>query len=245
MPEETRYVTVNGNVPNGGIPPGRMFFSVGAGPPLEPNLGRYAHIPPPAPSAPQNDGKMSQPTYSPRILIHGIVTGRGFGVPTHWPTMYLGFPPLPPPAPRTPHRAASSPPDPTPPKYQKPGNYIGGNILPGKEWTLITPSELTTIFFVNDGTRPCDAPNGHFPHRFNFTKHKAPTVMTVKDLMKGLGMPEGENFGVTEMEELGDNRFTAGMTIRQGSEWAEKTLRELGWSQRKSEAAPIWLLVKR
>ena len=68
--------------------------------------------------------------------------------------------------------------------------------------------------------------------------------MTVRDLMKGLGTPEREDAGITEMEELGDNRFSAGMTITQGSEWAEMSLRELGWSQRKSEAAPIWLLVK-
>ena len=107
------------------------------------------------------------------------------------------------------------------------------------------PSELTTIYFVNDGTRPCDAPNGYYPHPFNIKKHKAPTVMTVKDLMKQLGAPEGDDFGITEMEELGDDRFSAGMTITQGSAWAKKSLGEVGWTQRKSELAPIWLLVKR
>ena len=70
-------------------------------------------------------------------------------------------------------------------------------------------------------------------------------MMTVKDLIKGLGAPAGDQNGVTEMEELGDSRFTAGLTITQGSDDAKKTLAEVGWSQRKSEAAPIWLVVKR
>lgn len=70
-------------------------------------------------------------------------------------------------------------------------------------------------------------------------------MMTVKDLIKGLGAPAGDQNGVTEMEELGDNRFTVGLTITQGSDNAKKTLAEVGWSQRRSEAAPIWLVVKR
>ena len=70
-------------------------------------------------------------------------------------------------------------------------------------------------------------------------------MMTMKDLIKGLGAPEGDQHGITEMEELGNNRFTAGLTITQGSERAKKTLAELGWTQRRSEAAPIWVLVKK
>lgn len=70
-------------------------------------------------------------------------------------------------------------------------------------------------------------------------------MMTVKDLIKQLGAPAGEQNGITEMEELGDNRFTAGVTITRGSEDAKKTLAEMGWTQRRSEAAPIWIVVKR
>lgn len=70
-------------------------------------------------------------------------------------------------------------------------------------------------------------------------------MMTVKDLIRGLGAPAGDGNGVTEMVELGDNRFTAGLTITQGSDDARKTLAETGWTQRSSEAAPIWLAVKR
>ncbi len=70
-------------------------------------------------------------------------------------------------------------------------------------------------------------------------------MMTVKDLIKGLGAPAGDQNGVTEMKELGDARFTVGLTITQGSDNAKKTLAEVGWSQRRSEAKPIWLVVKR
>ena len=65
-------------------------------------------------------------------------------------------------------------------------------------------------------------------------------MMTMKDLIKGLGQ-----HGITEMEELGNNRFTAGLTITRGSERAKMTLAELGWTQKRSDAAPIWVLVKK
>ena len=70
-------------------------------------------------------------------------------------------------------------------------------------------------------------------------------MMTVKDLIKRLGAPAGEQNGITEMEELGDDRFTAGVTITQGSEDAKKTLAEVGWTQMRSEAGPIWIVVKK
>lgn len=101
------------------------------------------------------------------------------------------------------------------------------------------------IRFVGDGTRPCDAPNGYYPHQFAFTAHKVPSMMTVKDLIKGLGAPAGDQNGITEMVELGDNRFASGVTIMQGSDDAKKTLAEVGWTQRNSEAAAIWFVVKR
>ena len=69
--------------------------------------------------------------------------------------------------------------------------------------------------------------------------------MTLKDLIKGLGAPPGDQNGITYMEELGDNRFTTGVTITQGSDDAKKTLAEIGWTQRRSDVAPIWLVVKR
>ena len=118
-------------------------------------------------------------------------------------------------------------------------------MLHGVGWSYIAPREHATIHFLGDGTRPCDAPDGYYPHQFTFTRHKVPTVMSVKDLIQGLGAPAGDRIGITEMEEVGDARFTAGITITQGSDDARKSLAEVGWTQRRSEAAPIWILVKR
>ena len=122
---------------------------------------------------------------------------------------------------------------------------MDGHMMHGDGWSYITPTENTTIHFVGDGTRPCDAPNGYHPQQFGFTKHKVPTTMTVKDLIKQLGAPAGDQNGITEMEELGDNWFAAGITITQGSEDAKKSLAAMGWTQRRSEAAPVWIVVKR
>lgn len=118
-------------------------------------------------------------------------------------------------------------------------------MLHGDGWSYIAPSEHTTIHFVSDGSRPCDAPDGYYPHRFDFTKHKVPSMMSVQDLIKGLGAPAGDENGITEMVEMADFRFAVRVNVTQGSEDAKKTLREMGWTQRRSEAAPIWIVVKR
>lgn len=118
-------------------------------------------------------------------------------------------------------------------------------MLRGDGCTYITTSENTTIRFVNDGTRPCDFPDVPYPHRFEFTTHKVPTMMTVRELIQRLDAPAGDQYGITEMVALPDYRFVAGETVTQGSDDANKTLRQMGWTQRRSEAAPIWIVVKR
>ena len=76
MPEETRYITLNGDVPNGGVPPGRTFVSV-AGLPYGPNPNHYpfspapfsaAYGPPPPYYGPQHNGKFSHRACSLRML---------------------------------------------------------------------------------------------------------------------------------------------------------------------------------
>ena len=76
MPEETRYITMSGDVPNGGVPPGRTLISV-AGLPYGPNPNHYpfspapfsaAYGPPPPYHGPQHSGKFSQRACSLRML---------------------------------------------------------------------------------------------------------------------------------------------------------------------------------
>ena len=175
MPEETRYVTASGAVPNGGFPAGVLFAAV-VGPPPAPDMA--SNGPPPAYSPP------SQPFY-----------------------------------PRSPPR-----------------QNVGGSMLLG---------DLTHIHWLEDGDRPCDAPNGHFPYRFDFTMYDVPSVMRVRDLIEHLELPPGDNFGITQMEETGNDTWVAGVTITRASEMADRTLAELGWTQWRSEEAPIWLCMER
>ena len=76
MPEETRYFTLNGNVPNGGVPPGRTLISV-AGLPYGPNPTHYpfspapfsaAYGPPPPYYGPQHNGTFSERACGLRML---------------------------------------------------------------------------------------------------------------------------------------------------------------------------------
>ena len=208
MPEETRYFTLNGEPPNGGVPPGRLFASI-AGPPYTPNAGYYGL--PPDHCAPHQ---------------------------AFYPTMHPGPPP--PVAPAAPAARASHP-----SRYDPPGQYVDGRIMRGDDCTIIMPRQLTTIVFLSDGTRPCDYPDGYCPYRFQFTQHKAPSMMTVGDLIEGLGTPPGDHFGIQEVEELGNDRFTSGMPITRGSDLAKMTLAQVGWSAERSKVKPIWLMVKK
>ena len=194
MPEETRYITVSGAVPNGGFPPGIIFAGL-VGPP------------------PCCDMTHNGPPFA------GLV-----GPPPACDMAYDGPPP-----------AYSPPSRPTytnPPREQT----VGGSMLLG---------DLTQIHWLDDGDRPCDAPHGYFPYQFDFTKIEVPSVMRVRDLLEHLEAPPGNGFGITQMEEIGNDTWVESVTIVRGSERADRTLAELGWTQQRSQAAPIWLCVKR
>ena len=110
---------------------------------------------------------------------------------------------------------------------------------------VLFPHEHTFINFLKDGERPCDAPYGYYPYHFDYDGFRVSSMMTLQEFMVRLGAPEEGQFGITEMDELGDSRYTAGVTITQGTDDARKTLAEIGWTQRRSEIAPIWVVVKR
>lgn len=208
MAEEIRYVTRNGQPPNGGVPPGRLLASFTFGLPA-PNPGNHA-LPPPyvAPNPPF--------------------------IPTVHPE------PPQPVAPAAPVTWTSPVRD-----WNPPGQYVDGCIMQGNGWTMIMPREITRFYFLWDGTRPCDSHRGYYSKPFNVVEHRAISAMTVWDLMDGLGMPFQDHYGIQEMENLGENRYASGLTVTRGSQHASKTLAEVGWSARRSEHRPIWLLVKK
>lgn len=70
------------------------------------------------------------------------------------------------------------------------------------------------------------------------------TGLTVGELIQALGAPADPRFGVMEVHEQGDERWAAGQLILQGSEWAKKTLREIGWIETRGfSAKPVWLKI--
>lgn len=223
MPEEeTRYVTLNGKVPNGGVPPGRMFASVAFAPsgpypsyhPFTPGPFSGGYAPPPPYHSPRNHGKIPQRADIPQPLS-----------------------------------LDTAPPPPGPPShgslYEPPGQYLDSRIMHGPGYTYLLPSEHTTIHFVHDASRPCDYPGGYYPHPFDFTTHKVATMITVRELLKILRCPPGDQNGITEMIALPNFRFVAAETVTWGSDDVNKTLGQMGWTQRRSGPAPIWILVKR
>ncbi|KAK4691791.1 hypothetical protein P7C71_g5286, partial [Lecanoromycetidae sp. Uapishka_2] len=259
MPEPTRYKTLNGQPPNGGVPPSRMFAAV-AGPPivhdaLPPNAGmppsgHSTWSPPPAYAA-------SPPTYAPAPPPHSssseyppslLRTFFAKFVIASWSLSVNQYGPpraaVPPPAPSPTHHH----PPPTTTNsapFEPPGQLVSGQMLHGPGWTYLAPAEHTTIMFVGNGARPCDHPGGYYPWKFPFTKHKVPSNMTLKELIKQLGCPQGPGtFGVTEMIQLGDGHWAAGSTFTQGGDERDKTLAEVGWTARRDDDYPVWLVVK-
>lgn len=73
-----------------------------------------------------------------------------------------------------------------------------------------------------------------------------PTNLTVGELMRQLGVPAaeyGHQYGITEVHEMGEGRFTAGQTILRDSEHANKTLAQIGWDEcRGTCRRPVWIM---
>jgi hypothetical protein len=72
--------------------------------------------------------------------------------------------------------------------------------------------------------------------------------MTVKELCARLGCPSEpgqETWGITEMIQLGDNRWAAGSSFAQNGDEAKKTLGEVGWTAGRGDEYPVWLICKR
>ena len=224
MAEEIRYVTLNGQPPNGGVPPGRMFASIVVQAPAI-NPGHYGPPPPyPAQYQPAIPTVHPQPPYPAQYQP---------AIPTVYPQ------PPHPVAPAAPVARASPVQE-----WDPPGSYVDGCKMQGNGFTMIISREITRFLFLWDGIRPCDYHRGFYPGYFNRMELKAESSMTVGEFIDGLGMPHGDQYAIQELEELGDQRWTSGLTITRGSDHARKTLAEVGWSARRSRDRPIWLMRK-
>lgn len=169
---------------------------------------RYVRV-----TAPQsgNNGKTPKGTDTPRNLMFGTGDGEGNQLaprvpPPPWDTPAPALTPAP-----TPRPALL--PAPTPPP-------------------ALLPGPVTSILWLHSGVRPCDAPDGHYPHPFETTRYSVDPSMSVRQLIKELDGPAGDQYGIAELRRVGDpaNKiFMEAISITNGSPRADKTLMEVGW----------------
>jgi hypothetical protein len=235
-PPRIHYLTMSGDPPNGGVPPGVYFsaqpppgfvaprpdmpwassavdtHSMGAPPP-------YQAVPDPHPSFPV--------CYGP--AIRRPVTVGSF--PDAYPLPCLNLPP-------TPSSAAAT-------YFVPPGSSLNGVTpdLDGFAYIFPPDDAHTTINFAEPPARPCDNANSH--ELINWSRHKVPTTLTVSQLIEQLG-GIGDADGVTEIYEQGDGKWAKGMTYTKNGEHEDKMLKEIGWTKRRGdEAPPVFLCCKR
>ena len=99
-----------------------------------------------------------------------------------------------------------------------------------------------TIFHVIDNA---GMPLEQLVSPFQFEARMFPTSLSVRELIRALA-PEGDDdkWGVTEMHEVGDDRWAVGQTILLNSDLAKKTLGETGWTEKRGTSAkPVWLKI--
>ncbi|KAI4139268.1 MAG: hypothetical protein L6R39_006389 [Caloplaca ligustica] len=231
MTEPTQFFrTLNGEPPNGGVPPGTAFYGSFASPPAAPAIP-----PPPYPMhhlTPQLDPRMFLPPQEaflppppPPPPVQSPPYTQDF--PYH---VQLFTPPPPPP-----------PPAPTPPQWSPPGASLLGQPAPnfgGVEY--LYPRDNTVLHVIMDKYMTLDTTT-RLP---KWEPRLFPTGLTVGELIAQLGAPEGPKFGLMEVHEQGDGRWAAGQVILQGSEDAKKTLREVGWVETRGfSAKPVWLKI--
>lgn len=215
------YVTTTGQPPNGAVPPGTLF------------LGQ----------PPTNDGPLPPP-YTPSMMISPppAMAPLPMYVAPALPVLPVYFSPVassaPPPGPPSPPPA-----DPPAAPFEIPGVTHDGENFVHHGLAYLFPERHTMIHFLHDGTRPFDRPPGSTP---DFAALKVPTMMTVADLMRRLGVPtdDDDRFGVTECIELGNGYWMKGTTYILGEEKAQRTLEQIGWDESRGRSSKtVWIAI--
>ncbi|KAL9000800.1 MAG: hypothetical protein Q9169_000554 [Polycauliona sp. 2 TL-2023] len=229
------FRTLNGEPPNGGVPPGVAF---------------YPSQPPPGPSA---QPAASLPPPPPPYAMHSFSS---YVDPRMFFLQQMAQPPPPPlPAPPAPtlldaqmfYHPLQTIPAPAPAPAPRPWTPLGASLL-GQQAPIfegvsyLYPQHHTVFHIIMDVHMQLDAPTSH-P---KFDPRLFPTDLSVAELIRRLGAPTTDNskYGVMEVHPMGDGRWTAGTTVLLNSDLAKKTLREVGWGETRGfAAAPVWLKV--
>ncbi|MCJ1338916.1 hypothetical protein MMC09_004205 [Bachmanniomyces sp. S44760] len=170
----------------------------------------------------------------PAVAFHGVPTvpRPDFGfVPLDHPTWLPLQPASPaPPAQVSISRAPQGP----------PGAKFKGTALNIEGKSYLFPGKHTTIHFVLDGFQPWKAPH----RQFSFSAHEVPTLMTIDELIRQLGISEdrAEKRGIAELIEKGDGIWQQGGSFLLGEKRSSQTLGSLGWNEsRGKERKPTWV----
>ncbi|KAF2457390.1 hypothetical protein BDY21DRAFT_24429 [Lineolata rhizophorae] len=125
-----------------------------------------------------------------------------------------------------------------------PGNRLHGGLRAG--FGLQYPPVFTHLHVCSFKKAPWEPTKAaiHAGLKFEFSVQKAPTDMTVKQLIRNLG--GGDGHVITELIEVGDGRWAKGVEVRAKDAAAGKTLGQLGWSGLKgTDQAPVWVWVRK
>jgi hypothetical protein len=108
----------------------------------------------------------------------------------------------------------------------------------------LLPRHVVHLHIVQSGVVPYAAPQSDF--RFKLVR--APTNMTVLELLTVLGATRGAagQNGVTECVEVGEGVWAQGVSVFGDKNDAKKTLAQMGWDQTRGDTRhPVWLVVHR
>lgn len=156
-------------------------------------------------------------------------------------TINIAPPPPGPPAQPVPLTPAS--PAPAAEDFQIPGIQHGGASFIRDGAAYVFPRSSTIIHFFADGTRPFEQPRGFTP---KYATLEVPTMITVAELMRLLGVPSDNNdrYGLTECFEADDDRWTKGRTFILSEDQSKSTLQQVGWDDsRRTRNDPVWLAI--
>lgn len=220
MASRKYYVTLNGQPPNGGVPPGTAFF------------GQVATPDPPAPP-PYQPLVVVAPAPPPATLTIQPLPSLAFFVPV---AASASASPPPPPSPAPPPAQPSE-------TYEIPGIMMDGATFVQDGKAYIFTENNTIINFLHDGTRPFDGGQGSI---LKFAALKVPTLMTVADLIRRLGVPKDDNdrFGIVECIEQGNGYWAKGITYILSADKSKKTLQEICWDEsRGTTHKPVWIAI--
>ncbi|WEW60481.1 hypothetical protein PRK78_005968 [Emydomyces testavorans] len=226
---DMRYMTVNGEVPFGGMPP--YFIAA---------MGQQHGLPPPFMAAPPGAPLQFFPVF-PRPDL-GAIPGW-----QPWQEPPGVIPPPPPPAADPPKAAPPCPPGANIPTTDNP------LVLPSGQG-YIFPQAHTTLHVLESNFPPWERPG----HPFHWRAFRVPTTLTLKELIEQLCPdkgPKGEKVtsrGITECLELGDGAWLKASEFWIGDkgdndamkEKVKQSLAKVGWDEgRGTKARPVWLAV--